>query len=69
MKEYILGIPKNKTEVTLFTNAQDAGYNCLHFVGVFAEDLDKAKEKFKVLWERNFDPEEKGFAAEVQAPS
>jgi hypothetical protein len=57
MEQYILGIPKGKETVQLFTNAQDAGYSCINFVGVYAEDLGKAKVKFEELRQKDFEAE------------
>ncbi len=53
MKEFILGVPKTKVttreNITTFTVYQDAASACTHCVGIFREDLDKAKERFLEL--------------------
>ena len=55
MKEFILGYPKNSQVLTLLSNMQDANGNCSVCVGVFAENEEKARERFKELEAVNFD--------------
>lgn len=56
MTEYILGFPTGKEQtldsLTQYTQMQDAASSTSYCCGVYAENLDKAKERFMRLFEK-----------------